>query len=184
MLAELFGPTILLTVFHNNKSPKTEPTNTLSATVRGNYDGKQSGSTQWRKKRTRGQVRINAKHPKLILKKKLCFFFPAERNQEIHLISTNISNSSTSTYKLSCLFFFFFLFLLTVQHMSETRRAYVVKFYCQCSVKRLQHHLLAKRQSKKTGKKKQKSFREVGRVQHPLGSLFLSVSTLRCNALD
>lgn len=42
MLAELFGPTILLTVFHNNKSPKTEPTNTLSGTVRGNYNGKHS----------------------------------------------------------------------------------------------------------------------------------------------
>lgn len=42
MLAELFGSTILLTVFHNNKSPQTEPTNTLSATVRGNYNGKHS----------------------------------------------------------------------------------------------------------------------------------------------
>lgn len=44
---------------------------------------------------------------------------------------------------------------------------------CRCSAKRLQHHLLAKRQSKKTRKNKQKSFREVGRVQHPLGSLIL-----------
>lgn len=40
MLAEIFGPAILPTMFHNNKSPKTEPTNTLSATVRGNYNGK------------------------------------------------------------------------------------------------------------------------------------------------
>ncbi len=40
MLAEIFGPDILPTMFHNSKSPDTEPTGTLSATVRGHCNGK------------------------------------------------------------------------------------------------------------------------------------------------
>lgn len=120
-------------------------------------------------KKSKRTSKGNCRTPQAHLVKKLCFFFSCrKKTRKSPLISTNICiNSGT---KLN---FFVFLLLVRGTCLWETRRAYVVKFPCRCSAKRLQHHLLAKRQSKKTRKNKQKSFREVGRVQHPLGSLIL-----------
>lgn len=68
MLTEIFGPAILTTMFHNNKSPNTEPTDTLLATVQDNYNGKTlSVPTQCGETRAEAQERQKAKHPKLII---------------------------------------------------------------------------------------------------------------------